>query len=89
MGWLGNAWVARGVFARLFADSVSSAVLAESGPGKDVFNLCHINHGHRALVFLRVRTVRYQGSPQSHALGGAGCICETEGKMSPQAPRFA
>lgn len=51
MGWLGNACVAKGVFAQLFADSVGSAVLAESCLEKDVFNLCHINHGHRALVF--------------------------------------
>lgn len=54
MGWLGIAWATKntnGVFAQLFSGSMSSTMLAESCPAKDVFNLCHINHGHGALFF--------------------------------------
>ena len=51
MGWLGIAWVTKGVFAQLFSGSMSSAMLAESCLAKDVFNLCHINHSYGALFF--------------------------------------
>lgn len=50
MGLPGIAWVTKGVFVQLFSGSMSSATLAECSRAKDVFNLCHINHGHRALV---------------------------------------
>lgn len=49
MGWLVIAWVTKGVFAQLLPGSRSSAVLAETCLAKNVFNLCHINHGHGAL----------------------------------------
>lgn len=51
MAWLGIAWVTKGGFAQLFSGSMSSAVLAESCLAKDVFNLCHSSHGHRASFF--------------------------------------
>lgn len=52
MGWSGIAWVTKGVLAQLFSGRMSSAMLAESCLAKDVFNLCHINHGHGALGVL-------------------------------------
>jgi len=51
MGWSGVAWATKDVFAQLFSGRMRSAILAESCLAKDVFNLCHINHGRRALFF--------------------------------------
>lgn len=86
MGWSGIAWVTKGVFAQLFSGSMSSATLAESSLAKDAFNLCHIDHGHGALV---VSGHEWHDIRAAHRAMFSVELAVSERETSPLAPRFA